>query len=160
MYLNFVFLKSKLFHFIQLLSMKRHFQGFLIILLTLGFLGNVSAQEKQKANISSIKWVNDQVELTILSPKSFYVGANIFVLYIDNIKIDRNKQYNIGKKGALVFYIPKSQFDQIKDQSTVWMTYGEYLESDFSNQLLTQFAKENPYNTWNLGVLKKSKLKK
>ena len=92
----------------------------------------------------------------------FTVSINKFLNVIYCLllyKIELNKQHNFGKKGFITFYITEAIFNLIKDKSSIWMTYGELVEPDASNQQFETLLVENPFNCWSVGILNKKKLK-
>jgi hypothetical protein len=139
--------------------MKQLFLNISFALILILIVNTTNAQEKQKAKVFEIKKNGQTIELTISSPKAFYIGSNAHILYINQYKIELNKQHNFGKKGFITFYITEAIFNLIKDKSSIWMTYGEIVEPDATNQQFETLLVENPFNCWSVGILNKKKLK-
>ena len=126
------------------------------IIIVLSFSQVALAQEKAKTKISLIKQNEKNVTFTVTSTKEFYVGGNKHVLHIGGKHFDLYEQNNDEGKGTLTFFIPKNDFNSLKDGMPVYLVYGEIEEG----QNLDELCKQTYSPCWSLGKFNKKLMTK
>lgn len=117
------------------------------------------AQQKQDIYIELVKQNNNTVEFTLVANTPFYVGGNVYVLHIGDKNFHLSQQDNDDKnRGYLKFFIPLNEFAELKDGSTVYLTYG-YLDVTAEQDVQTLYNND-PAHCWVAGKFNKTQLTK
>ncbi len=117
------------------------------------------AQDKQKVSIATVKRSNNTINFTLTSDKPFYVGNNVFVLYIGSKNFHLSKQSNDETgNGSITFYIPSDDFNTLKEDELMYLNYGFASEEQVIQ--MEQLSKENVNRCWPLGSFSKTLLSK
>lgn len=135
--------------------MKRATFVLLLVAATI-FAGNATAQEKQKVKIGVMRQSRNVVNVSVTSPRPFYMGGNKFILHIDGKEFDLYDQLDQDGKGDLRFHIPAAEFKTLKDASKVYLSYGELAEEP---ENIENLCAQNFCPCWSLGKLNKKLLK-
>jgi hypothetical protein len=141
--------------------MKNRIVLFITCLSIFYFSANVTAQEKAKTEITSVKQNVQTVEFTVESTKPFYMGGNIHILHIGNKDFKYSKQAKEDGKGILTFLIPVADWTALTDGDAVWMTYGNLFKTAPDQQTdIKALCEKSPDKCWYLGKFNSGLLKK
>lgn len=132
---------NRLYYFIFLLS------------LWMADAANVHAQVNSKATIGNIFKVGENVEFAINAPEPFYVGGNVFVLHIGQLYTDRYRQTDADAKGTLTFIIPESQYSQLKEGLSIYLSYGVFWTEQATEEEALDACNGSPDKAKYLGKL-------
>jgi hypothetical protein len=114
---------------------------------------NVNAQVNSKATIGNVVRIGQNVEFTINAPEPFYVGGNVFVLHIGQFYTDRYRQTDVDGKGTLTFIIPDSQYSQLKEGLSIYLSYGVFWAEEATDDEALDACKGSPDKAKYLGKL-------
>lgn len=134
-------------------DMKRALYLLLLPVLICTFQYTATAQQKQKARISSVKQKGNTVFLTVASAKEFYMGNNKHILYIGRQQFDLYDQINEEGKGELRFHIPSTEFKKMTAGAPVYLSYGE-LDIE-EGETVGDICGQDLCPCWSLGKLNK-----
>ncbi len=137
----------------------KHIIVLLIAMLSLISTQEVKGQEKQKARISSISHKEKEtVVITVSSKRDFYVGNNVYMLYIGNSRYELSEQVNDGDgTGIIHFFLPVQDFEKAENGTPMYLSYGELEVPD--GMTVEALCRENFCPCWSLGKLNKKMLK-
>lgn len=110
----------------------------------------------QSASITKIIQNGERIELTISNSQPFYVGGNIYILHIGKTDFSLSKQNNRDGKGAITFYIPVAEFNNLIEGDYIWMSYGNKFKKAPDPTIdPAKFCKKNSKTSWALGKFSK-----
>lgn len=136
----------------------KHIIVLLIVMLSFISAQEVKGQEKQKARISSISHKEKEtVVITVSSKRDFYVGNNVYMLYIGNNRYELSEQINEDGSGIINFFIPLQDFENTVNGTAMYLSYGELEVPD--GMTVEALCRENFCPCWSLGKLNKKMLK-
>ncbi len=132
------------------------------VCLILAFLltGVIKAQNNLK--LEHLVKNGEQIELTLSSSKSFYIGAQGYTLFIDQTPISKY-QTRIKKDTQqilITFFISTQEYTKLADNSAMTLVYGNSLPEPVSSKAKKTsgtITKSNGH--WQLPRLNKGKLK-
>ena len=112
-------------HNILLMNKKLKNAGLLFLFFFL--TSAVFAQSANAVAVSLITLDDDQetVRVSIKTSESFNVGANRYVLHIGGRHFLMN-EHPEGSLSEIVFFVPLSDYETLKDQSRIILVYGFY----------------------------------
>lgn len=118
-----------------------------------------NSQDIPKTEVTALKHIGQNYELTITSVKKFYVGGNIHILNIGTKKITRSR-IEPGNAKSITFIIPENEFDFLISGNEMWMSYGDRSKSKpMSDADIKAWCETSPSKLWYLGKFDKSILK-
>lgn len=123
----------------------------LFFVLAIFFVNEIAAQSGE-ASITKIETKNETVEITITTTSRFKMGANPYVLYMGDHFFNKSLHPQGSKGNVLVFYVPKGEFNEVQNGSTVFLSYGLQSKSSFQASAKTG---ELSGKYWKLGKLNK-----
>jgi hypothetical protein len=126
------------------------------LLVALFFSVNIMAQEKAKTGVASVKQKGETVRFSLVSSKPFIFANNRYVLYLGEKAFYKNEQWEKKGKGYLTYFIPASEFKQVKEGAKMYLSYGDI---DVTASDIEDYAKESR-KCWSLGNFNKNLLKK
>lgn len=131
-----------------------------VTLMLLLFSGTAEARRKRaKMHLFSTKRKMESAAITIKSSKAFIVGSNIYVLYVDGRHFDTYEEdISDPYKHRLTFYVPMSDYNQLKKNSRMFLTYGYVYEDKVSEEQMMEVCKANRVRCWALGRFRKKRL--
>jgi hypothetical protein len=113
-----------------------------------------TAQDKLKTKLTADKKNPKVLAYTITSTNEFYVGNNKHILRIGNKEFDLYEQNNIDGKGKITFFIPKADYDLLKEGTRAYLTYGEIGDNENDTEI-EKLCKQNLSPCWSLGRFSK-----
>lgn len=129
-------------------------------MVLLSGLQKVEAQIPASTVIGSVLTQANEVEFVVTASEPFYVGSNVFMLHIGAKKYDRYRQTDVDGKGALVFLIPKNEFQAMTKGSAIYLSYGEFWSEEAEGDEILDACKASPNMAKYLGKLSAEMLSK
>jgi len=101
-----------------------------IILLTLSLIITfyLIAQEKAQTKISSVIQKGETIRYSLSSSQPFIVGNNRYILHIGDRGFSQYEQSKSKGTGLITFLIPVTDFNDLPDGKSVFLTYGSVSE--------------------------------
>ena len=134
--------------------MKKIVSVFFTLAIIMFFTGFVSAQQKAKTDITSVKQTGEMVRFTMTSSRPFIFADNRYILYVGGKEFTRSEQTEQDEKGILTFLIPAGEFNALKDGESMYLSYGE---ANAEEQDMETYTKQS-LKCWSLGKFSSSLL--
>lgn len=117
------------------------------------------AQGKMVVKLSRITDKGNDIVISFTSDKKFIFGSNRYVLYVGDKTFFRSQQsYDYANHtGHLQFFVPLEDWEQLRDGSKMFISYGL---ADESVEDLEKLSTNEFPTCWNLGLLSRSALEK
>lgn len=134
--------------------MNKFFSGALLITsLALAVTTSAVAQSTARVRVAYAKQKGKTVSYTLISSKPFYVGNNVYVLYIGNKQFAHSEQWDNDGKGMMNFLIPAEEYKTIAHGSKIYLSYGHL--SDEERATIDDLVKQQVPTIWPLGTFSK-----
>jgi hypothetical protein len=137
--------------------MKKLFILFFGLVIVFLHAGKAVAQSKATVEIGTVKETGKNVNFTLTSSKQFIVGNNVYVLHIDDKVFWLYEQTENNEKGILIFHIPAEDFNNLKEGSAIYLTYGN---KSMEEGEMKEMCKQEYFPCWSLGQFSKNLLTK
>lgn len=130
---------------------------FFTLFITFFIAAPCFAQQKAEIKIGTVKQNGKHVDLTLTSARKFIIGGNYYILYIGDKEFSKTTQAYYKGKGSLTFFIPATEYSNLKEGADMYLTYGRVFKN--ASQERSEIAKESS-KCWPLGTFSKQLLKK
>jgi hypothetical protein len=120
----------------------------IISMVMVFFAGKTNAQEKSIIKIASIKQAGEMVDFTLTSSKPFIFGGNRYMLFVGDKDFTRYEQSHHDGRGTITFFIPKEDFNNLKEGAAIYLSYGRVSKAGAQN--MEETSKQSR-RCWSLG---------
>ncbi len=118
--------------------------------------GNLSAQEKAKTEITSVKQKDQTILFTLTSSKPLIFADNRYVLYVGKKAFVRSEVPGEENNRTISFLIGEQEFNTLNEGANMYLSYGDL---DIESMDMEAYTAES-IKCWSMGKFTKALLTK
>lgn len=136
--------------------MKKIFTVIITVVVIMLSNSNLSAQEKAKTEITSVKQKDQTILFTLTSSKPLIFADNRYVLYIGKNAFVRSEVPGVENNRTISFFITEQEFNSLSEGANIYFSYGDI---DVESRDMDVYSNES-IKCWNMGKFAKALLTK
>ncbi|MES2701591.1 MAG: hypothetical protein V4649_03080 [Bacteroidota bacterium] len=114
------------------------------------------AKNRIKMKVHNVDKKEKNVVVTVNCSTDFYVGSDVYVLYIGSRFFDLSEQdISNPYKHRIKFFVPLADYNKLKDRTPMFLTYGYLDDENRKEEKIAALCKQNNRKYWSLGRLNK-----